>query len=319
MLLFLEGSVRFRLLAAHIHRLASAPGNSAPKRGNRRNMIVRAKFMLGIICDQVLIQASESACRSMNFFFRKPTADFWQNAVQSLQLPHTVPPMNRILTIEDDAVTAREIVAELTRNGLDVDWVDNGREGLERAVSGDYDLITLDRMLPELDGLVIVTTLRTMGVATPILMISALSDVDERVRGLRAGGDDYLTKPFATDEMAARVEVLLRRNNGTREPETALRVADLELNLISREASRNGQLLSLLPTEYKLLEFLMRNSGQILSRMMIFEEVWGYHFDPGTNLIDVHIGRLRKKIDPPGLEPLIRTVRGSGYVIAEPR
>lgn len=171
--------------------------------------------------------------------------------------------MNRILTIEDDAVTAREIVAELTRNGLDVDWVDNGREGLERAVSGDYDLITLDRMLPELDGLVIVTTLRTMGVATPILMISALSDVDERVRGLRAGGDDYLTKPFATDEMAARVEVLLRRNNGTREPETALRVADLELNLISREASRNGQLLSLLPTEYKLLEFLMRNSGQI--------------------------------------------------------
>lgn len=227
--------------------------------------------------------------------------------------------MNRILTIEDDAVTAREIVAELTRNGLEVDWVDNGRDGLNRAVSGDYDLITLDRMLPGLDGLVIVTTLRNMGVATPILMISALSDVDERVRGLRAGGDDYLTKPFATDEMAARVEVLLRRNKATPEAQTLLQVADLELNLISREASRNGQLLSLLPTEYKLLEFLMRNSGQILSRMMIFEEVWGYHFDPGTNLIDVHIGRLRKKIDPPGLEPLIRTVRGSGYVIAEPR
>jgi len=251
-------------------------------------------------------------------FFRKPTGFLWQNAAQWHQFLNSVPPMNRILTIEDDAVTAREIVAELTRNGLNVDWVDNGREGLERAVSGDYDLITLDRMLPELDGLVIVTTLRTMGVATPILMISALSDVDERVRGLRAGGDDYLTKPFATDEMAARVEVLLRRNNGAREPETILRVADLELDLISREASRNGQLLSLLPTEYKLLEFLMRNSGQILSRMMIFEEVCGYHFDPGTNLIDVHIGRLRKKIDPPGLEPLIRTVRGSGYVIAEP-
>ncbi|RMM55409.1 hypothetical protein ALQ77_00087 [Pseudomonas corrugata] len=251
-------------------------------------------------------------------FFRKPTGFLWQNAAQWHQFLNSVPPMNRILTIEDDAVTAREIVAELTRNGLNVDWVDNGREGLERAVSGDYDLITLDRMLPELDGLVIVTTLRTMGVATPILMISALSDVDERVRGLRAGGDDYLTKPFATDEMAARVEVLLRRSNGAREPETVLRVADLELDLISREASRNGQLLSLLPTEYKLLEFLMRNSGQILSRMMIFEEVWGYHFDPGTNLIDVHIGRLRKKIDPPGLDPLIRTVRGSGYVIAEP-
>ncbi len=281
-------------------------------------MIVRTKFMLGIICDQVLIQASETARRLMNFFSESRQVFFGRMLRNSTNFPHTVPPMNRILTIEDDAVTAREIVAELTRNGLDVDWVDNGREGLERAVSGDYDLITLDRMLPELDGLVIVTTLRTMGVATPILMISALSDVDERVRGLRAGGDDYLTKPFATDEMAARVEVLLRRNNGAREPETVLRVADLELNLISREASRNGQLLSLLPTEYKLLEFLMRNSGQILSRMMIFEEVWGYHFDPGTNLIDVHIGRLRKKIDPPGLEPLIRTVRGSGYVIAEP-
>jgi two-component system OmpR family response regulator len=126
-------------------------------------------------------------------------------------------------------------------------------------------------------------------------MISALSDVDERVRGLRAGGDDYLTKPFATDEMAARVEVLLRRQNTVTAHVTTLRVADLELNLISHEASRNGELLTLLPTEYKLLEFLMRNTGQILSRMMIFEEVWGYHFDPGTNLIDVHIGRLRKK------------------------
>ncbi|SCX67924.1 DNA-binding response regulator, OmpR family, contains REC and winged-helix (wHTH) domain [Pseudomonas sp. NFACC32-1] len=292
---------------------------SAPRRGNRCHMIVRAKRMLGIICDQVLIQAREIAGGFDELFFRKPTGNLWQNAAQWHQFLNPVPPMNRILTIEDDAVTAREIVAELTRNGLSVDWVDNGREGLERAVSGDYDLITLDRMLPELDGLVIVTTLRNMGVATPILMISALSDVDERVRGLRAGGDDYLTKPFATDEMAARVEVLLRRNNGAQETQTALRVADLELNLISREASRNGQLLSLLPTEYKLLEFLMRNSGQILSRMMIFEEVWGYHFDPGTNLIDVHIGRLRKKIDPPGLEPLIRTVRGSGYVIAEPR
>jgi len=149
-------------------------------------------------------------------------------------------------------------------------------------------------------------------------MISALSDVDERVRGLRAGGDDYLSKPFATDEMAARVEVLLRRKSPVREFETTLRVADLELNLISHEAIRDNQPLNLLPTEYKLLEFMMRNPGQVLSRMMIFEEVWGYHFDPGTNLIDVHIGRLRKKIDPPGMTPLIRTMRGSGYVIAEP-
>ncbi|SEB32890.1 response regulator transcription factor [Pseudomonas marginalis] len=226
--------------------------------------------------------------------------------------------MTRILTIEDDAVTAREIVAELCSHGLDVDWVDNGREGLVRALTGDYDLITLDRMLPELDGLAIVTTLRTIGVSTPVLMISALSDVDERVLGLRAGGDDYLTKPFASDEMAARVEVLLRRKITAQRFETSLRIADLELDLIRREGRRGGKSISLLPAEYKLLEFLMRNSGQVLTRMMIFEEVWGYHFDPGTNLIDVHIGRLRKKIDPPGLTPLIRTVRGSGYVIAEP-
>nr|WP_256675714.1 response regulator transcription factor [Pseudomonas sp. R5(2019)] len=159
---------------------------------------------------------------------------------------------------------------------------------------------------------------RTLGVTTPILMISALSDVDERVRGLRAGGDDYLTKPFASDEMAARVEVLLRRNQASAPSNTSLSVADLTLDLISHQARRAEQTLDLLPTEYKLLEFLMRNAGQVLTRMMIFEEVWGYHFDPGTNLIDVHIGRLRKKIDPPGQTPLIRTVRGSGYVIAEP-
>ncbi|MDB5982999.1 MAG: cusR 2 [Pseudomonas sp.] len=226
--------------------------------------------------------------------------------------------MTRILTIEDDVVTAKEIVAELSSHGLEVDWVDNGREGLLRAISGDYDLITLDRMLPEVNGLAIVTTLRALGDATPILMISALSDVDERVRGLRAGGDDYLSKPFASDEMAARVEVLLRRRNPVSATETMLRLSDLELDLISREARRGELPLNLLPTEYKLLEFMMRNSGQIITRMMIFEEVWGYHFDPGTNLIDVHIGRLRKKIDAPGLTPLIRTVRGSGYVIAEP-
>ncbi|MNF38343.1 Transcriptional activator protein CzcR [compost metagenome] len=226
--------------------------------------------------------------------------------------------MNRVLTIEDDAVTAQEIVAELSSHGLNVDWVANGREGLAKAIGGNYDVITLDRMLPELDGLTIVTTLRSIGVATPILMISALSDVDERVRGLRAGGDDYLTKPFASDEMAARVEVLLRRNNASTVQNTMLKIADLELDLISHEARRGDQTLSLLPTEYKLLEFLMRNAGQVLTRMMIFEEVWGYHFDPGTNLIDVHIGRLRKKIDATGQQPLIRTVRGSGYVIAEP-
>jgi len=224
--------------------------------------------------------------------------------------------MARVLTIEDDAVTAREIVAELQSRGNHVDWVDNGREGLQRAVDGDYDVITLDRMLPGLDGLAVVTALRTTGVQTPVLMVSALSDVDERVRGLRAGGDDYLTKPFAPDEMVARIEVLLRRQRAAAR-ETTLRVADLELDLISRSVRRGALVIELLPIEFRLLEFLVRNSGQVLTRTMIFEAVWGYHFDPGTNVIDVHIGRLRKKVDPPSLPSLIRTVRGSGYRLAE--
>jgi len=223
--------------------------------------------------------------------------------------------MARVLTIEDDAVTAHEIVTELTRRGNQVDWVDNGTAGLDRAVGGDYDAITLDRMLPGLDGLAVITALRDAGVETPVLMISALSDVDERVRGLRAGGDDYLTKPFAPDEMVARIEVLLRRHRAT-DRETVLRVADLELDLIQRSARRGGSVLELLPIEFRLLEVLVRNSGQVLTRTMIFEAVWGYHFDPGTNVIDVHIGRLRKKVDPPGLPPLIHTVRGSGYRLA---
>jgi len=221
-----------------------------------------------------------------------------------------------VLTIEDDAVTAREIVTELRSRGNHVDWVDNGTAGLKRAVGGEYDAITLDRMLPGLDGLAVITRLREAGVQTPVLMISALSDVDERVRGLRAGGDDYLTKPFAPDEMVARIEVLLRRQRAT-DRETVLRIGDLELDLIARSAHRGAHNLELLPIEFRLLEFLVRNSGQVLTRTMIFEAVWGYHFDPGTNVIDVHIGRLRKKVDPPGLVPLIRTVRGSGYQLAE--
>ncbi|MHC1651805.1 response regulator transcription factor [Stenotrophomonas maltophilia] len=225
--------------------------------------------------------------------------------------------MSRVLTIEDDAITAQEIVAELGSHGLQVDWVADGREGLVRAASGDYDAITLDRMLPGLDGLAIVTTLRRIGIDTPVLMLSALSDVDERVRGLRAGGDDYLTKPFASDEMAARVEVLLRRRQRPASNETVLCVGDLQLDLLARTAHRGGRSLSLLPTEFKLLEYLMRNAGQVLTRMMLFEEVWGYHFDPGTNLIDVHIGRLRRKLDQADAPSLIRTVRGSGYVLSE--
>jgi two-component system OmpR family response regulator len=220
----------------------------------------------------------------------------------------------RILTIEDDAITAREIAAELQAFGNQVDCVGDGREGLDRALAGGYDAITLDRMLPGMDGLALVTELRRAGVVTPVLMISALSDVDARVRGLRAGGDDYLTKPFAPEEMAARVEVLLRRG-GAAARETMLRIGDLQLDLIERSAQRAGVTLELLPLEFRLLEYLMRNAGQVLTRTMIFETVWGYHFDPGTNVIDVHIGRLRRKVDAAGAPALIHTVRGCGYTI----
>ncbi|MBQ1542322.1 DNA-binding response regulator [Caulobacter sp. CCUG 60055] len=226
--------------------------------------------------------------------------------------------MPTVLTIEDDETTAREIVAELERSGFSVEWVADGRQGLIRAVSGDFDAITLDRMLPRLDGLTIVTVMRNAGIATPVLMISALSDVDERVRGLRAGGDDYMTKPFASEELSARLEVLMRRRNGAPRQTAVLAVADLEIDLISRSVRRAGAEVRLMPTEFKLLEFMMRNSGQVLTRTMIFEAIWGYHFDPGTNLIDVHLGRLRKKVDTPGLPVLIHTVRGSGYALRAP-
>jgi two-component system OmpR family response regulator len=224
--------------------------------------------------------------------------------------------MARILTIEDDAVTAGEIVAELQLHGNHVDYVAGGNEGLQKALSGNYDAITLDRMLPELDGLTLVMRLREAGVRTPVLMISALSDVDERIRGLRAGGDDYMTKPFAPDEMAARIEVLLRREPA--QQATMLRVDDLELDLMARVARRGGAPIELLPLEFRLLDYLMRNSGQVLTRTMIFEAVWGYRFDPGTNVIDVHMARLRRKVDAGHAQPLIHTVRGHGYLLGEP-
>jgi DNA-binding response OmpR family regulator len=224
--------------------------------------------------------------------------------------------MARILVIEDDAITAQEIVTELTQHGFEVDWAKDGNEGLSSALTGGHDLITLDRMLPHMNGLAIVTALRERQIDTPVLMISALSDVDERIDGLRAGGDDYLVKPFASEEMAARVEVLLRRRNLPAR-ELKLKVADLELDLVARQAVRAGKLLDLLPTEFRLLEYMMRNTGQIVTRTMLFESVWGYHFDPGTNIIDVHIARLRRKVDVQDLSPLIHTVRGSGYTLSE--
>jgi two-component system, OmpR family, response regulator len=224
---------------------------------------------------------------------------------------------SKVLTIEDDEITGNEIVSALQRCGYSVDWVDNGREGMVRAISGEYDLITLDRMLPGIDGLTILTTVRSIGIRTPVLMLSSLGDVDERVRGLRAGGDDYLTKPFDPEEMAARLEALLRRNQSPAAPaQTTLSVGPLELDLISRKAQRDGRHIELLPTEFRVLEFMMRHVGQTVTRTMLFEAVWGYHFDPGTNLIDVHMGRLRKKIDPSGVKPLIETVRGAGYILS---
>lgn len=225
--------------------------------------------------------------------------------------------MPKILAIEDDPDTGQEIAAELAQHGFEVELVADGKQGLIRAVSGEFDAITLDRMLPGLDGLAIVTVMRGAGVDTPVLMVSALNDVDERVRGLRAGGDDYMTKPFASEELAARLEVLMRRRASVPR-QTMLSVADLEIDLLARTVRRSGVEIRLMPTEYKLLEFMARNSGQVLTRTMIFEAIWGYHFDPGTNLIDVHLGRLRKKIDRPGLPALLHTVRGSGYALHAP-
>jgi len=222
----------------------------------------------------------------------------------------------RALLVEDDATIADFIVRGLREAGFVVDHASDGEAGLARAIEAAYDVAIVDLMLPQRDGLSLIEELRRRGIATPVLILSARRSVDDRVRGLQTGGDDYLTKPFAPDEMAARVEVLLRRQRAA-ERETVLRVGDLELDLIERRARRGAMNLELLPIEFRLLEFLVRNSGQVLTRTMIFEAVWGYHFDPGTNVIDVHIGRLRKKVDPPGLAPLIRTVRGSGYRLAE--
>ncbi len=221
----------------------------------------------------------------------------------------------RLLIIEDDRATAGEIAREMIAHGFQIESVADGEEGLRLAATSAFDAITLDRMLPGLDGLAVASALKDRGVATPILMISALDDVDERVRGLRAGGDDYLTKPFDLKEMAARVEVLIRRRNADMKS-LVLRFADVELDLVAHVARRGGQDLRLFPKERQLLELFMRNSGQVLTRMMIFEAVWGYRFDPGTNLIDVHIRALRQKLDIVGSKPLIRTVRGVGYCLS---
>jgi len=222
--------------------------------------------------------------------------------------------MPKILTIEDDELIADDIVRTLTSSGFSVDVARTGREGMAKVMAGEHDVVTLDRMLPDLDGLTIVATMRGVGMETPVLVMSAMSDVDHRIQGLRAGGDDYLTKPFSADEMFARVEVLLRRRPRNAKAETLLRTGALELDLVRRRVTHGKRELELQPTEFRVLEFMMRHAGQVLTRTMIFEAVWGCRFDPGTNLIDVHVGRLRKKVDVPGERPLIRTIRGSGYL-----
>jgi two-component system OmpR family response regulator len=216
-----------------------------------------------------------------------------------------------ILVVEDDPATAREIEAELRRHGHAVQVTASGADAVERATRKRFDAITLDRMLPDLDGLEVVAALRQRLVRTPVLMLSALSDVDQRIAGLRAGGDDYLTKPFAPDEMAVRIEVLLRR--AAAENETALRIGDIELDLVRHEVTVGGEPVRLLHMEYRLLEFLSRHAGHTVTRRMLFEHVWGYHFDPGANVINVHIARLRRKLDLPDRPSAITTVKGEGY------
>jgi two-component system OmpR family response regulator len=223
--------------------------------------------------------------------------------------------MLKALCIEDDTDTAQEIASELSRGGFQVECVSDGSRGLARALEGGFDVITLDRMLPGLDGLGVVTALREAGNRTPVMMISALSDVDERIRGLRAGGDDYLVKPFVSEEMTTRVEVLLRRNEPAESRETRLRVADLQLDLLHRTVACGEQHAALPATEFRLLEFLMRNAGKVVTRSLIFEAVWGYHFDPGTKLIDVHLTRLRRKLEALSCQLTIVTLRGSGFVL----
>ena len=222
--------------------------------------------------------------------------------------------MAKILTIEDDERIARDVVRALSASGLTVDLARTGREGLAKALAGEYDLVTLERSLLDLDGLAIVTTMRGIGMETPVLMMSAMSEVDQRIQGLRAGADDYLPAPFSPEELSARVEVLLRRRNRVAKSETLLRQGALELDLIRHKARCRERELKLQPTEWRMLEFMMRHAGKILTRTMILEGVWDCRFDPGTNRIDVHVGRLRKKVDTCGERSMIRTIRGSGYV-----
>ena len=224
----------------------------------------------------------------------------------------------RVLVIEDDVKTADYIAKGLTESGFSVDVARDGKDGLVQALGADYDIAIVDRMLPGLDGLSIVETLRKSGKETSMLVLSAMGGVEDRVTGLRAGSDDYLVKPFAFSELLARVEALIRRPGGGKGVEPVLRVADLELDRLRHSVTRGGTAIALQPREFRLLEYLMRHAGRVVTRTMMLEAVWGYHFDPQTNVIDVHISRLRQKIDKGFERPLLRTVRGAGYSLRAP-
>jgi two-component system, OmpR family, response regulator len=221
----------------------------------------------------------------------------------------------RILVVEDDKDVAGFVVKGLKEAGHVVEHTANGRDGLFLAASESFDAIVLDRMLPGgVDGLRLLETLRSQGNTTPVMFLSAMAQVDDRVRGLKAGGDDYMTKPFAFAELLARVEALTRRGK-SEGPATKLVVGDLEMDLLARGVKRAGQKVELQPREFRLLEYLMRHAGQVVTRTMLLEGVWDYHFDPQTNVIDVHVSRLRQKVDKPFPAPLIHTVRNAGYML----
>jgi len=221
----------------------------------------------------------------------------------------------RLLIIEDDHDAADYLVKAFREVGHVVEHASDGEEGLALALDGRHDVLIVDRMLPKLDGLAVIGALRAKGVETPALILSALGQVDDRVKGLRAGGDDYLPKPYSFSELLARVEVLSRRKGGREE--TLYRVADLELDRLSHRVTRGRDEILLQPREYRLLEYLMKHAGQVVTRTMLLENVWDYHFDPQTNVIDVHISRLRSKIDKGFAQPLLHTVRGAGYMIRD--
>lgn len=223
----------------------------------------------------------------------------------------------RILVVEDDQPVADYIVKGLREAGHAVDHAGDGRDGLFLAAGENYDVMVIDRMLPNVDGLSIIKTIRASENSTPVVILSALADVEERVKGLRAGGDDYLVKPFAFSELLARLEAQVRRASAQPE-QTTIRVGDLVIDLLSRECRRGDKRIDLKQREFQLLEFIMRHAGQVVTRTMILESVWDYHFNPQTNVIDVHISRLRQKIDKGFDQPLLHTVRGAGYVVREP-